>query len=49
MFVKVVSQCPFVSATYILDERGMDLVNNTKMVLVSHPPNIITIIPLKSK
>jgi hypothetical protein len=47
MFAKVVSQCPFVIAICILDERGTDFVSNTKMVLSSHSPNTITIIPLK--
>jgi hypothetical protein len=49
MLVKAVSQCPFASATYILGEKGMHLVNNTKMVLASHPPNIVTIIPFKGR
>jgi hypothetical protein len=47
MLAKVVSQCPFGSATCVLSERGIDIVSNTKMVLASHLPNIITIIPLK--
>jgi len=49
MLAKVVSQCPFTNAICILDERGMDIVSNTRMMLVSHPPNIITIIPFKGK
>jgi hypothetical protein len=58
MFAKVASQCPFTSATCVLDERGttcvvnergMNLVSNTRMMLVLHPPIIITIIPLKGR
>jgi hypothetical protein len=49
MLAKVASQCPFASATCILDEWGMDLVNNTRMVLASRMLNIITIIPFKGR
>jgi hypothetical protein len=28
---------------------GMDIVSNTTMVLTSHPPNIVTIIPFKGR
>jgi len=47
MFAKVALQCPFISAICILGERDADLVNNTKMVLALHPPNIITSFPSK--
>ncbi len=49
MLAKVVSQCPFASATCIFGERGTNLISNTNIVLVLHPPNIITIIPFKGK
>jgi hypothetical protein len=49
MLAKVASQCPFASAICIFDEKGTNLVSNTKMVLASHPQNIITIIPLKGR
>jgi hypothetical protein len=39
----------FANATCILRERGTNIVNNTMMVLASHPPNIINIIPLKGR
>jgi hypothetical protein len=46
MLPKVASQCPFVSATCVFSERGTNLVSNTRIVLVLHSQNIITIIPL---
>jgi hypothetical protein len=49
MLAKLALQCPFVNATCIFDKKGMDLVSNTRMVLASHLPNIITIIPFKGK
>jgi hypothetical protein len=49
MLAKVASQCPFVSATCIFSERGIDLVSNITMVLTLHLPNIVTIIPLKGR
>jgi len=49
MFVKITFQCPFTSATYVLGEGGMNLVSNTKMLLASHSPQIITIIHLKGR
>jgi hypothetical protein len=49
MLAKVALQCPFASATCILGEKGTNLISNTKMVLVSQPPNIITIIPFKGR
>jgi len=49
MFAKVALQCPFTNATCVLSETGTDLVSNTMMVLALHPPNIITVIPLKGR
>jgi hypothetical protein len=49
MLAKVALQCPFASATCIFYESGTNLVINTMMVLASHLPNIITIIPFKGR
>jgi hypothetical protein len=40
---------PFTSATCVFNEGGMNLVNNTKILLASHPPQIVTIIPFKGR
>jgi hypothetical protein len=44
MFAKFTSQCPFVSATCVFDERGTNVVNNIGMLLALHPPQIVTIV-----
>lgn len=49
MVAKVASQCPFVSATCVLGERCTNLVSNNRMFLALWPPQIITIIPFKSR
>jgi hypothetical protein len=49
MLAKIASQCPFTSATCVFDEGSMNLVSNTRMLLASHPPEIISIIPLKGR
>jgi hypothetical protein len=49
MFAKITFQCPFTSAICILDEGGMNLLNNTKMLLALHSPQIVTIVPFKGR
>ncbi len=39
---------PFTSATCVLNEGGTNLINNTRM-LVSHQPQIVTIVPFKGR
>jgi len=49
MLAKIVSQCPFASATCVFGEGGMNIVSNSRMLLASHSPQIITIVPLKGR
>jgi hypothetical protein len=39
---------PFTSATCVLNERGTNFVINIRM-LASHPPQVVTSVPFKSK
>jgi hypothetical protein len=49
MLVKIALQCPFTSATCVLNEGGTNLVSNTRMLFASHPPQIVTIVLFKDK
>jgi hypothetical protein len=49
MLGKIASQCQFASETFVFSEGGMNIVSNTRMLLASRSPQIITIVPLKGR